>query len=149
MLAASILMGEQVPATAHFQEGLAALQKGEMAQAEVYIRAGLATDPHAAAGYDLLGIALDAQGKVSAAEEAFRKAIRLNPRLIPAYNKSGPQPVPTVAGRACQGTVSRSVETGSGEFYSQLQPGTDRARFQAVRRCRALSECRASGQAFR
>jgi Tfp pilus assembly protein PilF len=88
-LAGSMVVAGQGPATAQFQEGLAAIEKGDIAQAETHVRAGLAIDPHAAAGYDLLGIVLDAQGKPEAAQDSFRQAIRLNRRLIPAYNNLG------------------------------------------------------------
>jgi tetratricopeptide (TPR) repeat protein len=89
LFAGSMLVWAQTPAAAQFQEGLAAIQKGDFATAEAHVRAGLTSDPDAAAGYDLLGIALDAQGKSEAAEESFRKAIRLNPRLVPAHNNLG------------------------------------------------------------
>ncbi len=73
-------------AGSYFQRALQAIRGGQFAQAKMDAEAGLKIDPRSPAGYDLLGIAFDGLDRGAEAEKAFREALRLNPRFLPARN---------------------------------------------------------------
>jgi len=73
----------------YFQRAFDAIRRGEFAQAEIDARAGLKIDSRSPAGYDLLGIACDGMQHPADAEKAFRQAVELNPRFMPARNDLG------------------------------------------------------------
>ncbi|MFP4896952.1 tetratricopeptide repeat protein [Paraburkholderia sp. CNPSo 3155] len=68
--------------------GVIELQRGRPGEAEVLILAALTHRKDAVFMTDL-GVALGCQGKLSAAEAAFRKALELNPDLAEAHNHLG------------------------------------------------------------
>jgi Tfp pilus assembly protein PilF len=77
------------PATESLRAALDAIRLGDFALAETRIKESLRLDPNSAAAYDLLGIAHDGQRQDVEAESAFRNAIHLNRRFIPAHNDFG------------------------------------------------------------
>ncbi len=87
LLTGSSRGGEQ--AANYFQRAFDAIRRGEFAQAETDARAGLKIDARSPAGYDLLGIACDGLQHAAEAEKAFRQALELNPRFLPARNDLG------------------------------------------------------------
>jgi tetratricopeptide (TPR) repeat protein len=76
-------------AASYFQRGLEAIRRGAFSEAEAQINAGLQLEPSSPAGYDLLGIAYDGLERHVEAERAFREALKLNPRFVPARNDLG------------------------------------------------------------
>jgi tetratricopeptide (TPR) repeat protein len=67
-------------ASAHFAAGRQLLAQHTPKLAEVEIRAGLKLAPRSLEGLNLLGIALEEQNDFAGAMEAFRQALKINPR---------------------------------------------------------------------
>lgn len=67
---------EQAATAAH--HGWELLEQGRYAEAESYLRQAIAINP-TALSYNNLGVALDRQGRVEEAKEAWRNALRLDP----------------------------------------------------------------------
>lgn len=82
----ALALAQSPPASQYFKQALDAIRHGDFQTAETQAKAGLKLDPNSPAGYDLLGIAADGLGNSTKAEQAFREAIRLNSRFIPAHN---------------------------------------------------------------
>lgn len=83
-----LLLGDAAPAPAaaaalhpQHRQALDAVTAEDWAGAESHARAGLDAEPHNAALWDILGAALQNQKKTEGAAQAYREALRLDPRL--------------------------------------------------------------------
>ena len=68
-----------------YEAGLAHFRAGQFAEAENCFRTVVVADPRFAAGYYMLGTALNFLGKWDAAADAFRKAIAIDSKLARAH----------------------------------------------------------------
>lgn len=107
-------------AGSHFQRALQAIRVGEFATAEAEAKTGLEIDPRSPMGYDLLGIACVGLGRATAAEKAFREALQLNPRFLPARNDLARNLYR--AGKTAE--AAREFETRSASIQPILPPTT-------------------------
>lgn len=74
-----------------YNEGVAAMQRGEYAAAAAKFEASLELDGNSAAAHNNLAFSLRKQGKANfaAALEHYNKAIQLDPKLAQAYHYRG------------------------------------------------------------
>lgn len=74
---------------AALQEAAAHLQAGRLREAEVVARQMIKDNPRHADAHSLLGVILDQQQQIAAAENEYRTALRLNPNLVSALSNLG------------------------------------------------------------
>jgi tetratricopeptide (TPR) repeat protein len=68
-----------------YEAGLAYFRANQFVEAERCFRVVVASDPHLAMGYYMLGVALNFLGKWDAAGQAFQSAIAVDPKLARAH----------------------------------------------------------------
>ena len=78
LLLLSLLGCTSFRAAKHYQRGTAELDRGEVEQAVVDLRAAAELAPHASEVQNHLGLALAADGQDEAAHAAFRRAVELD-----------------------------------------------------------------------
>jgi tetratricopeptide (TPR) repeat protein len=83
----SLLVGQSDQQS--FRNALDDIKRRDFAAAEAQIKQGLQEVPTSPLGFDLLGITYDGEGRSNEAEEAFRRAVALDPHFIPARNDLG------------------------------------------------------------
>lgn len=104
------------------------IQNGNRAEARAQLNAALRSYPSSAELHNLLGVVEAQSGNYSLAETGFRKAIRLNSRLTPAYLNLG---------RLYQENVGKDqkAERKGAQIYLELlkiEPDNAEARYQAA-----------------
>ena len=87
----SMPAGDQRPGVAHYNEGVAAMQKERYAKAQAKFESALARNPDMAEAHNNLGYALRKQGpeNFDAALRHYNRAIQLNSELAEAYMYRG------------------------------------------------------------
>src|SRR5207248_10269459 len=83
------LDGKDRQAADYFRQGLEAVRRGALDEAQRQIESGLKLDPNSPAGFDLLGIVYGRVGRFDQARQAFQKALTIQPNFLPARNDLG------------------------------------------------------------
>src|SRR4051794_35480547 len=77
------------PPSGALTEGIALLQKGDMAHALPLLRRAVQQRPNSASAHNYFGFALGRSGKVDEAIHQFREALRIDPQYPDAFYNLG------------------------------------------------------------
>ena len=78
-------IGVPVRASKSWSQAAKAAQARNWAEAERFLRAAVQSSPRFAQGWNALGLMYQNQDKMADAREAYRRAIEIDPKLLPSY----------------------------------------------------------------